>query len=630
MFLLRKELRALRPFLWLIFVLAGLDAAATFATEFPDQHSIADVFDDFDAQFAYFMLFAIAFAIGQTLVGREKSEGTLEFVDSLPLSRARLYWTKWLAGYLILSVYLVIGLVVHLPLHLWSLTSDDPSTYPQFWAAMLAMDLVVLAIYLSIGMALAFWGRFGLLVAAFYLIGVWILKETGLPGVDRFDPLVYGNLNVIGSSLIVPWELAGIQLIASMVLAFFGQLAFENLGKQPSEMSGWKRAGTPLFIIGMVVAVIAWFVTGVITQMGEAAAELATEAEPAFLDWETTRLPTEHFVFIYPNNQAKAAEELAAEADDIHDTITKFFGTEAQRELVVDLTRSSPRHAGTAYWGRIRMNLQAKGLESRLPAVLGHELCHVYIDQLSENQVSEKFDATRFFHEGLASWVEYEFFRPADERKDIRRVAAAAHDRERIRFEELASSAQLSESYAAEWVYPLGEVFLAAVIETWGEDAPSKIVRAFSRPDAPTGLSGVSLWQDTFQAAGFDLEAAIAAFFQKLDDVVVEERDWLDSLPDLRGQLLTQGDRIGVKVLPANSNVASGNIPPRRELFVRFRQSPGTPETEYQVRRPSKDQIASISRDFFPGGSVEFQIVHLPDETIMMPIFGPWVSARVR
>jgi len=100
MLLLRKELRALRPFLWLIFVLAGLDAVATFATEFPDQHTIADVFDDFDAQFAYFMLFAIAFAIGQTLVGREKNEGTLEFIDALPVSRARVYWTKWLAGYL--------------------------------------------------------------------------------------------------------------------------------------------------------------------------------------------------------------------------------------------------------------------------------------------------------------------------------------------------------------------------------------------------------------------------------------------------------------------------------------------------------------------------------------------------
>ena len=632
MALFRKELRALRPFLWLALIIVGLDTIATLATQFPDQFTLSDVFDDFDASFAYFIHFALAFAIGQTLIQQERNDETLEFIDALPVSRSRVYWTKWLAGYVILSIFLISGLVLDLPLFAWSITSADPSMYVEFWGWMLVMDLILNAVYLSIGMALAFWGRFGLLAVAFYLIGIWILKEAGFPSADQFDPLFFGHFNVIGSTLHVPWEALMIQLGASTVLALIGQLAFSKMGKARESVSGWKRAATPLFIFGLVGFVVAWIVASVFFVDEEALTEPTDAAEPVYAEWATTRLKTKRFVFIYPNNLARAAEELAAEADEVHDTVTRFFGTEPQREIIVDLTSNSPRHAGTAYWGRIRMNLQAEGLEARLPAVLGHELCHIYIDQLSENRVSESFETTRFFHEGLASVVEYRFFRPAEELAQIRRVAAAAHDRNRIRFEDLASSTRLSEEFAAEWVYPLGEVFASAIIDTWGDDAPATLIRAFNRPDAPTGLQGLTLWQDTFQAAGYDLETAIGAFFRILDAEVAKERDWLDQLPKLRGQLVTDDDRVGVRVLPAQiiaSQKESQAIPPRKQIYLRFRAGPGAPENEYQVRRLDRDNTAWISREFFPGGAVDFQIIYSPEEALMMPLFDPWVSARV-
>ena len=634
MALLRKELRALRPFLWLILVIEGLEIVMQLTTEFPDQFSLADLFTDFDATFAYLILFVMAFAIGQTLIQREKSEETLEFIDSLPVSRARVYWTKWFAGFLILSLYLLIGQVLILPFQLLSLTSDDPSFYTEFWGPMLVMDLIVIGIYLLQGMALAFFGRFGLLAAAFYLIGVWILKEAGLPGAERFDPLAFGQFNVIGSTFVVPWGIVWPQLIASIAIGFIGQLAFGRLGRADHADGFWKRAATPIFILGLIGAFVAWMIAGVAFAVRDEPEPVSLgEEQPNFVSWETTRAKTDHFVFIYPNSQANAAEDLIADADEIHDTVTEFFGTEPQRQLVVDLTSSSPRHAGTAYWGRIRMNLQAKGLESRLPAVLGHELCHIYIDQLSDNKVADDFNATRFFHEGMASLVEYRFFRPPEELDQIRRVAAAAHDREEIRFEDLVSSSRLSEEFAAEWVYPLGEVFAAAIVETWGDEAPAKLIEAFGRPDAPRNLGGIVLWQDTFQAAGYDLETAIAAFFQLLDETVAEHRDWLDTLPDLRGQLIADNEgRIGVRIRTANPGDAGAvdRLQPRRQLLVRFRAGPGTPENEYLVRRANQDGVAWISREHFPGGAVDFQVVYSPKEDdLMMPIFGPWISSRV-
>ena len=45
MFLLSKELRSLRPFLWLVLVILGIDLIGTLLTRFPDQFSISDAFD---------------------------------------------------------------------------------------------------------------------------------------------------------------------------------------------------------------------------------------------------------------------------------------------------------------------------------------------------------------------------------------------------------------------------------------------------------------------------------------------------------------------------------------------------------------------------------------------------------
>lgn len=633
MFLLSKELRSLRPFLWLVLVILGIDLIGTLLTRFPDQFSISDAFDEFDASFAYAIHLVFALAMGQTLIQRERSEETLEFVDSLPVSRSQVFWTKWLAGYIILALFILASFATDLPLHFWSRSSDDPSIYVEFWGPMLVMDLVVNAIYLSLGMALAFWGRFGLLAGAFYLMGVWIAKSAGIPAMDRLDPTVFGQFQVTGSSLQVPWRILFEQLSVSLLIAFIGQWAFLRFGKSLEKPGLLRRAATPVFILGCSVAVVVWLVAGIVSQQDEPLPDPDASETPIYAEWETSRLKTDGFVFIYPNNLARAAEELAAEADTIHETVTRFFDTEPQRELVVDLTSQSPRHAGTAYWGRIRMNLQAEGLESRLPAVLGHELSHIYIDQLSENRIAENFDATRFFHEGLASVLEYRYFRPAEELSQIRRLAAAAADRHQIRFEDLVSSSALSEKYAGEWVYPLGEIFASGIIETWGDEAPARLIRAFSRSGAPKGLQGIPLWQDSFQAAGYDLEIAIAAFYRLLETTVASERAWLDRLPRLRGQLISDGkDRVGVRILSnpiGKTSKSPKTLPSRREILVRFRSGPHAPETEYQTRRLDSKHTAWISRKNFPGKIIQFQIAHSPKGNLMMPLFDEWVSTRL-
>ena len=97
--LFRKELGALMPFLFLALFLSAADIVYVAFTEFPDMHGIPEIVlgdeteDDGNAT-DMFVYFVVAFSLGLGLIVREKDEGTLEFLDSLPISRSRVFWAK--------------------------------------------------------------------------------------------------------------------------------------------------------------------------------------------------------------------------------------------------------------------------------------------------------------------------------------------------------------------------------------------------------------------------------------------------------------------------------------------------------------------------------------------------------
>jgi len=628
--LIRKELRALQPFIILLVFLLVVDFVSIAITEFPDDYGILRWFGDSPLTANLVIYAIIAYALAQGVLMRERAEDTLEFLDALPLTRHHVFWIKFGAASCVLMSMVLLDTALYFAFHVWSTESHTPELYPQFWWPRLVILLWMTFVYLSIGLLASFFGRFGLILIFVLLLVVFFLRQTGQPVADLIDPFTAGKASLDGSRLIIPWQILQYQLALGGGCLLMAWIAFLRLGMPRAKGGFWRRTAMPLFILCCLGVFGAWCVL-MVTFSGDeesvAANELDT-SEPIYPDYQTTRARNEDFVFIYPNERAGKAEQLVSTSMDVHNTVLRFLGAERRSDLVVDLTSTSPRHAGTAYWKRIRMNLDAGETSAELDAILGHELTHVYIDQMSDDRVSDTFNSTRFFHEGLASYIEYRFFRAADDLKNIRRLAAAAYDRDDVDFATVIDSSALAGRYTGEWVYPLGEAFIAGVVDRFGDDAPRKLIRAFAREDAPRDLDSMPLWQDTFQACGYNIEEAIAAFFALLDrEATTTHRAWLDQLPHLAGQVIRRGDEIGIRITRRHSDDEGAPLD-HEDLVVRFRSVASEPESQYLSITADSEGTAWISSARFQRGSFWYQIGYR-DEGLMFPVFDPWVRSKV-
>ncbi len=628
--LIRKELRALQPFIVLLVFLAIVDFVSIAITEFPDDYGILRWFSDSPLTGNLIVYAVIAYALAQGVLMRERAEDTLEFLDALPVTRHHVFWTKFIAALFVLVMMVLVDTLLFFGFHAWARESHTPELYPHFWWPRLVILLLMTFVYLSIGLLASFIGRFGLILIFFVLLGVFFLRQIGQPFADLIDPFAVGKASLDGTRLILPWQILQYQLAIGGGCLLFAWIAFLRLGMPRPKGGFWRRAAMPVFICCCLGLFAAWCVIMVAFSDNDepVTAAGAGTTDPIYPSYQTTRARNDDFVFIYPNDRAGKAEQLISSSMAVHDTVLQFLGAERRNDLVVDLTSTSPRHAGTAYWKRIRMNLDAGETSAELDAILGHELTHVYIDQMSDDRVSDNFNATRFFHEGLASYIEYRFFREPGDLNNIRRLAAVAYDRDYVDFATVIDSAALAGRYTGEWVYPLGEVFVAGVIERFGDDAPRNLVRAFAREDAPKNLTAMPLWQDTFQACGYNIEEAIAAFFELLDrEAKTTQRKWLDHLPHLGGQVVRREDEIGVRISRHDSGNGSESLNPEH-LVVRFRSIASEPESQYLSNSADERAIVWIPAEHFQRGSFWYQIGYR-NEDLMFPIFDPWVRSKV-
>jgi hypothetical protein len=318
-----------------------------------------------------------------------------------------------------------------------------------------------------------------------------------------------------------------------------------------------------------------------------------------YQEWGTVRTRTERYVFIYPEYQARQVEDLIRHADAVHDRTQQFLRASPVGNIAVDLTSALPRHAGLAYWKRIRMQL-VPGMDlGTLEAILGHETAHIYIDQVSDSRLYALFDSTRFFHEGLATYIEYRLFLDAEKHRSLRRVAAVMRAREQVEFEDLVDDKVFSVKWDRDLVYPLGEVFVSALVERYGEDAPARVTQAFARKEAPEGLEGVILWQDVFQACSYNLSEVVDGFYAELDKAVDEHRPFVERIPRLRGAVEYARQQVGIRPSPSTT--------PGR-IVCRFRARAADADRFYEWSYMDESGIFWAPSSGYSGRSLWYQL----------------------
>jgi hypothetical protein len=256
-----------------------------------------------------------------------------------------------------------------------------------------------------------------------------------------------------------------------------------------------------------------------------------------------------------------------------------------------------------------------------MAAVLGHETAHVMIDRLSDTGLRRVFESIRFFHEGVATYVEYTYFQPDESIDGFHRTAAWMRDRDQIAFRDLLDNSAFIEKYDTNAVYPIGLVFVESLVELYGEESIAKFCQSVDREEASRKLRGREFWQDTLQSCGYNLDDLLGTFYLRLDKLVDEQREWLDSVPRIRGAFET--DERYVHVRPV-WKPKEGWQP-----FCRFRQQSDSSSSQYISRRRMNDDGEFLCRrSYFPSAKVWYQI-GLRSES-GQTIFEPWQEATIR
>jgi hypothetical protein len=611
--LVRKELRALAPFVLLVALVWGLDFLIVPVSEFPDAKPLSEWTEDVvGSEFNGLALFVVAFSLAMGLLVGERDRGTLELLDSLPVSRTAVFAVKTATAVAVLACGPLVTAAVAASFHALSRDSLDPGFHPGILVASVFLHTFQSVVFLAWGLLLSFLRRLAWIAAALVYLALLLLREID-PATGILDPMSLSVMSFEGQAWIPPWRLLAVQgaIAAALTAAAWGLFlgAGEHILRAGAALRE-TRGGRLLLGAISVASVCAWLVVAGVRSRGEP----AEGATPVETPSPVSRLTTDAYVFTFPVSLQERAARLAAAAASIDDRVRLFFGAESLGGITVDATgiRVSSGASGLATWKAVRLDLADASDDADAVAVLGHETAHVYAAALADRR-----GRTPFVDEGLAGYVEGRWFRPVAFRERRERMAAVLHARKLVDFEELMDPERVTDRMDPDVVYPLGAVFVSALVADHGDGAPARVLRALGREDVPE-LDGLEQWQDAFQAAGFDLDAVVDRFYAMLDEAAAQNAALVSELPRPRGRVEADDARVTVTAQ------LDGEAKPGQRTACRFRSDRDEPRERFFLEG-GEGARCWANRRSFTGGVVHYQL-GLYDPRVGI-VWEPWSEA---
>jgi hypothetical protein len=620
--LLAKEWRDQRPFLGLALFFLAADVLSTLWTE---PLGFSPYAATFLARFKVDgdltgMTCLLAFALGTGLLVRERDDRTLEFLDALPTTRGAIFAVKVLVAVGVVLVY-PLGLTV------WTICEQalahpslDPGLHLDVMGVGTVLRVVQVFTVLSLSLALAPLRRLSWTVLAVLMLGLSVLRER-VPWLSALDPLRLAVPHLEGARWTWPVKALVLQLALACALLALALAGFVGMGERLTEALQRRLQGT--WVGGLVTVTTVAAVFTLLARWGMdtgASGGDDVAAQVRFPLSAMAHADTRHYQFTYPASLSGSMGPLLEGADPAFETVRALLDVEAGQPVRADLGGSERNTAGTAYWNTLRMEPGTLSTPHEALAVLGHETTHVLAQRRMGPERAPRLSALRALSEGLASYVEYRFFRSAAEREADEVVAAAMRARREVRLEELLEPEELAARRDANLVYPLGRLFVEALVRRSGDGAPARVLTALGRADAPENLQGTLAWQDAFQTARLDLSRTADDFFALLDERVEQHRALLDALPRPRGALEREDARVGIRVL-LDHEVPEGWTP-----VCRFRVGEKAEATEFEGpfsgEGPHWREPEALS-----DGALWYQLgLRAPGGRIL---YEPWIRLRV-
>lgn len=561
----------------------------------------------------------LAFTMAQRVLIREVEDGSVGALDALPVSRAEVYFAKVLTCAAMLGWGAAVLFVANLALTIVARSSVSPSLQTQAHALFALQSLGVGALGVALGAATAPWRG-----VAFVSLGVMAalvtLIEHVAPSTRAWNPLSLHVSARMDGRWLVPWGGLARQGLLALALLVFAGWRYARLARKGVSDAGPGKS--PWRVVGLVAAVLAM---PLVCLMGLAVVGSSTM---------NVRVPTRRYVFVIPRTEQESAAALTARADELFERVRVRFGVEPPLPLVVDATQSL-RHlgrAGQASGLSVSLDRSVLGSPTRAPEVLVHETTHTLADYVSGWRLASEGRSTKVFNEGFAMTLEHDLVGEAPGATDDL-VLATLHHRGLLRAELFVDYEAVERAHDPNLAYPLGETFVRAMMDAYGEDAPVRVLRAFGRRERGWHLEGEALWREVMLDAGMSYDLVVGRAFARLDAMTSRMEPEVRSVPALRAVVSVTRDTVIVRVERERYDAgAAGTVELSSGVRVvcRFRDPTETSVDRYFVTY----EPCSMPRRHFAGPSVQVQLgavvphgEHGSDERADV-VYDPWVDVR--
>jgi ABC-type transport system involved in multi-copper enzyme maturation permease subunit len=575
--LIRKELRGQWPFLFLGIALLVLEVIEIFREQW-DLRPLSITFHNFDQFLA--AQFVIAFAVGTGLLMREIDDGTLTFLDGLPVTRARIFAAKLIAACTVLVVYPLGYMGLLMMLHLMGRASLDHELHPALIATQSALAILLTCGGLTCGLLLGFLRSLSWMTLALLAIAIKVLS-TRWPRFAVLNPAEALTIHPVGIHVHPSLESVAVQSAAVLMFGLPAYWLFNASG------AGRRRQfqlqlSRPLISALVTVATGAALFGAVFVYTKSSVERQARQSSKRDVDsaqftpTAAGHAQTLHYTFSYPAQQSEPVQVLLLHGDEVFGNVAKQLGIDGGPAIDVDLSGSEDNSEGTAFFDRIRM--VATGPEPL--AVLAHETTHVFADRLAGGDRERELGKMAAFNEGLAHWVEAKLSSGSGISDVDKLQAAIVSRRHMVSARQLTDMTALAREVDLNLEYPLGAALIDVLVKRNGPDAPKKILLTIGRVDFPRDLKGVELWQAAFQMSGIDLAVVFDDYTRRVKGWEGENSALIDELPRPRGSLVRKTESVGVSLR------ADTPLPEDSSWVVRFRPRDDSPLREYATVYP--------------------------------------------
>ena len=623
--LFRKELRSLRPFLFVVLALLLMDVVDAFLVPFSTR-AFPDRLQTLSTELAILQI-VLGFALGANLLVREIDDGTLDFLDGLPLRRRTIFAAKVQAALLVLLIFPAGTLLLNAALHAATRGSLDQALRPSLLLTMFALSCLVTTVALAAGMLLGFLRHVAWLVLVLCAVGIQLLQYTA-PAAAILDTSDLLTLRFTGTAWQLPMATIWTQLGAAMLFAALAFALFCSAGKvrarvqRSGALRRWSaRIGIALMAAAALAGISLLVERSKAGRDGNAGSDRADALE--FAPIAGAHATTRHYSFSYPALSSARVRPLIDEADRTFGAVAALLGIKGGAPIDVDLSGTIENHAGTAYLDRIRMRVNDESDENAR-SVLAHETAHVFAMRLAGGARGRQLEEMLVLNEGVAAWVENKLDGQAGVTQEQELAAAIVSARRLVTPRQLTDQIAFIGAVDENLKYPLGAILVDRLVQRYGPAAPATLLRALAREDFPRDLEGYVLWQTAFQLARFDLDLVLDDYARHLKRLESTHARHIAQLPRPRGSLVDEDDAFAI-ALRFDLPVPEGATP-----LVRYRPGKAGTAANYRVRYGQLSDAGTYSvevpENIITRGEVCFQPGLIVDSLVM---YEPWVCLPV-